>query len=395
MTFGRKLCCPEYHDLGYLYLAQLDTHLRRATANARVLMPTTKSQQDRLVRLTLLVAEKLDPQISIAEFVTLYSYMPAFRVNPDLPDDAPALATGPVELGDNGPIAPSRASAPPIAHSAIPQPTLGEESWAPDSVLNTAQERNRAYEATLFVLESYLMLPAPSSLASAFTTPIETLCTQLQPFDAPYDEDPSPFDMLITPLEMSASMLREWRGISFHWTTDPSCHLSHDSQKNTIALYGHIGYAYLHALARDDSSLARNGFRRQHRALSEIAATYRLLFGLDCESHNYFREIDVKNRPDGFFDIFASLPPADTRPRPQYNVNKDFPLYGERLLTLRSLLKPKGLRELWKDKRDSLQWYTFWAVVFLGITGVVLGLLQIALAIVQAYASMAALHQSR
>ena len=391
MTFGRKLCSPEYHDLGYLYLTQLDAHLRRATASARVLMPTTKSQQDRLVRLTVLVAEKLGPQISIADFVTLYSYMPAFRVNPDLPDKAPDLVTGPAEL-DAGPSARGSSARPPPRSD--PQPALGSESWAPDTVLNTAQERNRAYEATLFVLESYLMLPTPSSLASAFTTPIGVLCSQLQPFDPPYDEDPSPVDTLITPFEMSASMLREWRGILFQWTTDPSCHLAHDSQKNTISLYGHIGYAYLHALARDDSALARNGFRHQHRALTEIAATYRLLFGLDCESHNYFREIDVKNRPEGFFDIFASLPFPDTRPRPQYNVNKDFPLYGERLLTLRSLLKPKGLRELWKDKRDSLQWYTFWAVVFLGITGVILGLLQFGLAIVQAYASMAALRQS-
>lgn len=66
-------------------------------------------------------------------------------------------------------------------------------------------------------------------------------------------------------------------------------------------------------------------------------------------------------------------------------------MLGERLLVLKGMLRPTGLRELWRDKRDSLQWYTFWAVVFLGCVGIFMGIIQIAVGALQAWASMKAL----
>jgi hypothetical protein len=66
-------------------------------------------------------------------------------------------------------------------------------------------------------------------------------------------------------------------------------------------------------------------------------------------------------------------------------------VYGDRLLALKALLRPTGIRGLWKDKRDSLQWYTFWAVVILGCFSAVMAFLQLGLSAVQAWASVAAL----
>lgn len=67
-------------------------------------------------------------------------------------------------------------------------------------------------------------------------------------------------------------------------------------------------------------------------------------------------------------------------------------MFGDRLLVLKTLLKPNGIRGLWKDKRDSLQWYTFWAVVCLGCFGAIVAVLQLALSAVQAWASVKSLH---
>jgi len=125
--------------------------------------------------------------------------------------------------------------------------------------------------------------------------------------------------------------------------------------------------------------------------LVEISETYRLLFGSDRQSQCYFLELESSNPTDGFFNIFT-LPNGDCEPRFLYNVGSDFPLFGERLLVLKTLLRPNGIYGLWKDKRDSLQWYTFWAVVCLGCFGAIVAVLQLMLSAVQAWASVKALH---
>ena len=128
--------------------------------------------------------------------------------------------------------------------------------------------------------------------------------------------------------------------------------------------------------------------------LTEVTDSYRLLFGggVNDRSRRIFSSLDFAGRSPGYFDIFSPQSRLDSiEPKFLYNSAEDFPVFGERLLELRSLLKPKGLRGLWRDTRDSLQWYTFWALVIIGGVGLLLGLIQAALAIVQAYASVKAL----
>jgi hypothetical protein len=54
--------------------------------------------------------------------------------------------------------------------------------------------------------------------------------------------------------------------------------------------------------------------------------------------------------------------------------------------------KPRGFRALWRDKRDSNSWYTFWAAVILGIGAFILALAGLGLASAQTWASLKALH---
>ena len=74
-----------------------------------------------------------------------------------------------------------------------------------------------------------------------------------------------------------------------------------------------------------------------------------------------------------------------------------FPHFAARIVKLRRYMdrrKPRGWRQLYRDNRDSLSYYTFWAVIFFGSLSLVLALLSTITGIVQAWASVKALQQS-
>ncbi|KAK1064207.1 hypothetical protein LTR12_002901 [Friedmanniomyces endolithicus] len=71
-----------------------------------------------------------------------------------------------------------------------------------------------------------------------------------------------------------------------------------------------------------------------------------------------------------------------------------FPTSQNRIYHLREYMdkkKPRGLMQLWKDNRDSLNYYTFWGVIIFGIASVVLASLSLVAGVVQTWASVKAL----
>ena len=84
-------------------------------------------------------------------------------------------------------------------------------------------------------------------------------------------------------------------------------------------------------------------------------------------------------------DISHQLIQPDT-----YSSRDDFPHFGSRLLAVQQYnlrQQPSRVRDLWRDRRNPLQWYTFWAVLWVGGITTVLGILQLAAGITQAYYS--------
>jgi hypothetical protein len=74
-----------------------------------------------------------------------------------------------------------------------------------------------------------------------------------------------------------------------------------------------------------------------------------------------------------------------------------FPLFETRLRQLRRYMdsqKPRGLRQLWKDNRDSLGYYTFWGVIIFGGLTVVLALFSLSVSVAQTVAAFRALDAS-
>jgi hypothetical protein len=81
-------------------------------------------------------------------------------------------------------------------------------------------------------------------------------------------------------------------------------------------------------------------------------------------------------------------------------LNKDpvsyaqFPVFETRLRQLQHYMgsqKPRGLRQLWKDNRDSLNYYTFWGVIVFGLLSVFLAFFSLAVSVAQTVASFRAL----
>lgn len=69
----------------------------------------------------------------------------------------------------------------------------------------------------------------------------------------------------------------------------------------------------------------------------------------------------------------------------------EYPTYYQRLQNLRSYMdaqQPDGLRGLWRDKRNSNAYYTFWIAVTFGVSSILLGFLALAAAVVQAYSQL-------
>jgi len=71
-----------------------------------------------------------------------------------------------------------------------------------------------------------------------------------------------------------------------------------------------------------------------------------------------------------------------------YSAARDFPIFGSRLLALQKhnqRQQPSRVRDLWRDRRNPLQWYTFWAVIVVGGLTVILAILQLAVSVAQLY----------
>lgn len=91
--------------------------------------------------------------------------------------------------------------------------------------------------------------------------------------------------------------------------------------------------------------------------------------------------------PTSSLDLDNRLVESDT-----YSSQDDFPCFGQRLLAVQHYnlrQQPRRIRDLWRDRRNPLQWYTFWAVVWVGGITIVLGALQLVAAVIQAYYSAA------
>lgn len=129
--------------------------------------------------------------------------------------------------------------------------------------------------------------------------------------------------------------------------------------------------------------------------LLETLLSFRLMFAQDKQARKLFRRLDpfpgvpLEGR-DCFLSLLCGRKTFHSPPMPvdqdTYDLQRHFPILRSRIAALHRLLsasKPRGWKELWRDKRDSAGWFTFWIILIFGGIAILLSALQVFLQILQ------------
>jgi hypothetical protein len=98
-------------------------------------------------------------------------------------------------------------------------------------------------------------------------------------------------------------------------------------------------------------------------------------------SHNMLRRLPLSLWPISCHSFKGCLQEENI-----YSSQDDFPMFGQRLAKLQEFnlrQQPSKLRDLWRDRRNPLQWYTFWAVLLIGGLTILLAILQLVVGVIQ------------
>ena len=129
------------------------------------------------------------------------------------------------------------------------------------------------------------------------------------------------------------------------------------------------------------SSACRKRVRDQLQQLKHKACYDELLERVCCQSSKQLSKLPPSLWPISCRKVVENtLQEGDT-----YSSQDDFPLLGQRLVKVQDFnlrQQPSRLRDLWRDRRNPLTWYTFWVVLIFGTISILLAFLQLAVAIV-------------
>ncbi|KAI1420539.1 hypothetical protein F5Y12DRAFT_788172 [Xylaria sp. FL1777] len=218
--------------------------------------------------------------------------------------------------------------------------------------------------------------------------------------------------------------LRTIGNVRLKWVDNMSCHLEFDSRTRTLSVFRFPSFCALTTIAGDRGVLVEELVRAlcsnesegveelecNLQLSQEVLMSYRLLFGqsrasrkvgkallqkmeanydydelLACLCTKSHKEV-VKTLPETFWPVSCRDYESNLQEVDAYSSRDDFPILGSRLATIQEFnlrQQPSKLRDLWRDRRNPLQWYTFWAVIIVGGLSILLAILQLVAAIVQ------------
>jgi len=209
----------------------------------------------------------------------------------------------------------------------------------------------------------------------------------------------------LSPSDTNAYLLHTLLRVNIRWVDTLSLHLDYDKATRSLSIFRHPSFcvAMLQSKGAIYSFASIELYPVDPRATSEdithflheTLLSYRLLFGQAKASRRFFRnmlksETVLSCNPDPLLRLLCldqyfahSFVPPD---RTVYVTARDFLVLGprvERLADELRVAKPKSLVDLLHDRRDTLQYWTFWFVAIIGGAGILLGVLQVMLATIQ------------
>lgn len=246
-----------------------------------------------------------------------------------------------------------------------------------------------------FLMGFGILLP-PSDLCTSTNVEVRKAFTELK---------------TIEPSSFNAFLLNSIGHFKIKWVDVLSCHLEFDERANTIFLFRYPSFCIacgqsgagektsetvIYAAASPSSSSRQWACEEDvTEMLQETLLSYRLLFAQDKQARKLYKRLDpFGGIPlEGRDELLSSLCGRKSFHTPQmpsdqdsYDLQRQFPILRSRIAVLHRLLsasKPRGWRELWRDKRDSAGWFTFWIVLIFGGVAILLSALQVLLQILQ------------
>ncbi|KAK3379095.1 hypothetical protein B0T24DRAFT_694480, partial [Lasiosphaeria ovina] len=280
---------------------------------------------------------------------------------------------------------------------------------------------------------------APQQKLEKCRRPITALFRTFKPHAwGPEPTTPTALDENLYEASLNYYSLNEFANISIGWVDTISDHLKFNPASRRLYLFRFPTFcilqaihteergALLHSIAEALDPVASNaGNQDCYITLEqEVLLSYRLLFGKStrsrklahselaalksdgrpfdqlltplCESRYRTRlcpwsrrskhDRTLEKLPDWVWPVSCRDSEGNLQESDVYNAGSDFPRLGRRLLELQKFnlrQRPSRLTDFWRDRRNPLQWYTFWIVLLVGGAGVILALLQLAVGIMQ------------
>ncbi|MCJ1248182.1 hypothetical protein MMC30_005399 [Trapelia coarctata] len=106
--------------------------------------------------------------------------------------------------------------------------------------------------------------------------------------------------------------------------------------------------------------------------------------------------LTLKNCPSYYQATMLHLEAVKTSRLNEMEEFGSYPIYGDRLREIQWYMdksRPRGIFALWRDRRDSLAWYTLWAAIAFGSTSLFLAFSSVVISAVQTKAAFQALSQ--
>lgn len=232
------------------------------------------------------------------------------------------------------------------------------------------------------------LLPARSSNFSYLASETGSIASVWQP---------------LHPEETNAYLLHVLLRVQIRWVDILALHLDYDKTTRTLSLFRYPSFCLemLQSRGLIYSFSSIEGFSADPRAneedisqfLQEVLLSYRLLFAQSAPSRKLFRQVYTMSDMQGYqidsllFRLctqkriaqISTLLPTD---RPLYFAARDFPVLYDRIELIAKDLKgarPKSIIGLIRDRRDILQYWTFWLVSIIGGMSILLSLVQVIL----------------
>ena len=206
----------------------------------------------------------------------------------------------------------------------------------------------------------------------------------------------------ISPTKFNIQVLSNLLRIRVQWVDTLALHLDYDQTTRTLSLFRYpsfcvnqcrnYGVIYSFASSERRSADPRADSDDITSFLEETLLSFRLLFGQSKAGRKHFRRLfksspELQENGDKLLFVLCAesriehaIVPKD---RPIFFLDRDFPVLGGRIKLLIEDMKesrPQGWRQLLRDRRDTVQYWTFWLVAIFGAVSIMLSMIQVILA---------------